>query len=515
MLIVRNLVVYIVFDFATYFAQCLMPRESTLRQLLVSLVLVTAVLAQDCSRAPTAALRVICSQITSWSSSAKTVAAVSKASVQSPGVAAGGAFAVASLATSETATNAYECMDIGCLCGFFGGSGGSNCVLANGQPLRMAYRKEYRVMTDAERQRYHTAMWTIKGNGDYDQLSRIHSSFQTSPGAHSGPAFLPWHREFIKRLEIALRRVDPSVALPYWDSTMDAVIPVPAQSSLFTNELMGRSAPDGSIATGAFRGWRTVDQSRVFRRSLGTTGTPLQESDISAVMAAGSFQQVLAFTAPDPACPTPAAWTALEYSHGNPHVFIGGDMYTPTTSTNDPIFWNHHSFVDLIWENWRQARQSRATRETQYPPNNPSCSSQAHFGSNTMQPFFPMVNTDGLSNQYTDNLYTFAPRPTCSFGNPAGCGSRFLFCDFSHGPPRCAAKIAVGGNCGGYSSNEDRCYLSVCSGNVCVQVVTQAPTTQPPIVTTTPAGPAQEVRLYPLGSPRDRLIRQKRNGLLG
>ncbi|VDL87488.1 unnamed protein product, partial [Nippostrongylus brasiliensis] len=127
-------------------------------------------------------------------------------------------------------------------------------------------------------------------------------------------------------------------------------------------------------------------------------------------------------------------------------------MYTPTTSTNDPIFWNHHSFVDLIWENWRQARQSRATRETQYPANNPSCSSQAHFGSNTMQPFFPMVNTDGLSNQYTDNLYTFAPRPTCSFGNPAGCGSRFLFCDFSHGAPRCAAKIAVGGNCGGYSS---------------------------------------------------------------
>lgn len=36
---------------------------------------------------------------------------------------------------------------------------------------------------------------------------------------------------------------------------------------------------------------------------------------------------------------------------------ILGDMYQPVTATNDPIFWNHHSFIDLIWENWRLAQQ--------------------------------------------------------------------------------------------------------------------------------------------------------------
>ncbi|KAK6745940.1 hypothetical protein RB195_012197 [Necator americanus] len=265
------------------------------------------------------------------------------------------------------------------------------------------------------------------------------------------------------KLEIALRRVDPTVALPYWDSTLDSTLPNPRDSSMFTNELMGRQGPDGSIQTGAFRGWRTVDGSRVFRRNLGATGTLFQQSDINAVMAATDFRQVLAYTAPSPSCPNPAAWTAFEYSHGNPHIYVGGDMFQPITSTNDPIFWNHHSFVDLVWENWRVIRQSRAARETQYPPNNPSCSSAAHYGDNTMQPFFPMVNKDGLSNAYTDNLYSYAPRPTCSAANPSGCGSRFLFCDLSHGAPRCAAKIA-----------------------------TPMPTTQPPIVTTTPAGPAQE-----------------------
>ncbi|KAK6061590.1 hypothetical protein COOONC_00752 [Cooperia oncophora] len=47
----------------------------------------------------------------------------------------------------------YECLDIACLCGFFGGSGGANCVLPNGQRLTRGLRKEYRVLTDAERQR--------------------------------------------------------------------------------------------------------------------------------------------------------------------------------------------------------------------------------------------------------------------------------------------------------------------------------------------------------------------------
>ncbi|EPB79862.1 common central domain of tyrosinase [Ancylostoma ceylanicum] len=392
-------------------------------------------------------------------------------------------------------------MDIACLCGFFGGTGGSNCVLANGRPLTKALRKEYRVLTDDERQRYHTAMWTIKSNGDYDTISRIHSQFSTSPGAHSGPAFLPWHREFIKRLEIALRRVDPTLALPYWDSTLDGTLPSPADSVLWGNELMGSQDSTANLAPTDYhlflslcdhledREFDYLQQLENFFPLLKLPGFLSKQNPlihIHELPGKGSMSH------PITNCPNPADWTALEYVHGGPHVFTGGDMLVTTTATNDPIFFNHHSMIDLIWEQWRLAQQSRSDRETAYPADDASCSSSNHFANNTMAPFFPMVNLDGLSNDYTDNLYEYAPRPTCTFSNPNGCGSKYLFCDFSHGSPRCVSKIMIGGNCGGYTNNEDRCYLGQCRNNICSVIPTPMPTTQPPIITTTPIAPAQE-----------------------
>ena len=58
--------------------------------------------------------------------------------------------------------------------------------------LGKAQRKEYRLLSDEERERLHAAFWTIKKNGEYDALARIHRKADTNGGAHSGPAFLPW-----------------------------------------------------------------------------------------------------------------------------------------------------------------------------------------------------------------------------------------------------------------------------------------------------------------------------------
>ena len=45
--------------------------------------------------------------------------------------------------------------------------------------------------------------------------------------AHRGPAFLPWHREFLRRFELDLQRVsgNSNLGVPYWDWAADAADP--------------------------------------------------------------------------------------------------------------------------------------------------------------------------------------------------------------------------------------------------------------------------------------------------
>ena len=64
-------------------------------------------------------------------------------------------------------------------------------------------RKEYRMMSDFERNRFHDALNQMKrkmvdGVSQFDILV-INHFVNFSPGAHFGPAFLPFHREFVLR----------------------------------------------------------------------------------------------------------------------------------------------------------------------------------------------------------------------------------------------------------------------------------------------------------------------------
>ncbi|MDF9814547.1 hypothetical protein M2266_003778 [Streptomyces sp. SPB162] len=50
-------------------------------------------------------------------------------------------------------------------------------------------------------------------------------------------------------------------------------------------------------------------------------------------------------------------WTVGEAQggslHNRVHQWIGGHM-TGATSPNDPVFWLHHAFIDLIWLRWQR-----------------------------------------------------------------------------------------------------------------------------------------------------------------
>lgn len=89
-----------------------------------------------------------------------------------------------------------------------------------------------------------------------------------------------------------------------------------------------------------------------------------------------------------------------------------------------------------------------------------------------MRPFMNLINRDGLSNSYTDQMYRYAPRATCTLETPT-CGSKYLFCD-TRIYPHCVAKIKLGGLCGRFQGF-DACFMGQCMFGRCVPGPTPPP----------------------------------------
>ena len=102
----------------------------------------------------------------------------------------------------------------------------------------MGIRKNQSSLTSAERSAFVAAVKALKANGAYDVFVAEHrAAFLAGPNdpAHGGPAFLPWHREYLRRFERALQEFDPSISLPYWDWTVDRT----ATASIWGPDFMG------------------------------------------------------------------------------------------------------------------------------------------------------------------------------------------------------------------------------------------------------------------------------------
>ncbi|VDO99568.1 unnamed protein product [Soboliphyme baturini] len=287
-------------------------------------------------------------------------------------------------------------------------------------------RREYRQLSDTERQSFHDALNKLKaeqidGTSKYDLLVKFYSP-KYAPGSHFGPAFLPFHREMLKQLELALRTYDVNIAIPYWDSSLDDGLPNPADSILWTDEFLGNG-------NGFFI---------VLLMLLNDTVDNLETTSKSAFTCDADFQV-----------------------QGAVGLWVGGHMKDIPTSPDDPVFYLHHSFVDYLWEEFRLMKQTRAERETQYPTEQNSCNSY-HYANSTMLPF-KLKNIDGLSNKYTDMFYVYDSRPTCSSSQPM-CESEYLFCDAT--TSRCLSQVRLGGNCTGFEW-ADICYRGKCVHGVC------------------------------------------------
>ncbi|MFF9769930.1 tyrosinase family protein [Streptomyces sp. NPDC014636] len=247
-------------------------------------------------------------------------------------------------------------------------------------------RKDVGTLTSDEMRRFVNALLEVKRQGQYDEFVRTHIQYFASDGeqglrpAHMAPSFLPWHRRFLLDLEEALRRVDSSVTIPYWDWTRDRT----TTSLPWTEDLLGGDgrSSDRQVVTGpfAFREghWAIkvgVTDEVFLTRDLGHSRDPIDLPTKNELEWA--LQDPAYDVAPWDSTVTRGFRNKLEgwgtgrgsaswHNHNRVHRWVGGAMLG-AASVNDPVFWLHHAFIDLQWYRW-QRRHPGARYLPETPP---------------------------------------------------------------------------------------------------------------------------------------------------
>ena len=167
--------------------------------------------------------------------------------------------------------------------------------------------------------------------------------------AHGWPAFLPWHRAYLYRFELALRDTGRDVMLPWWDWTKTPDIPGAYRDEktstgdlnpLFSAPIPAVAREQGERAVGDEEAeTRELAQLPDTMREPGRPGTWLPtESQISLALEEKDYEDFR---------------QTIESYHGRVHIWVGGHMGNLPFAAYDPIFWAHHCMIDRLWRKWQ------------------------------------------------------------------------------------------------------------------------------------------------------------------
>lgn len=303
----------------------------------------------------------------------------------------------------------------------------NSCKESSVEPVQLpegfGIRKNVKYLSDAEKTDFVNAILLLKtvpspydpSVNYYDQFVKWHREafdeidhgdhHMMKYPAHMGPAFLPWHRQFLLLFEEALSTVSgKKINLPYWDWTDQNSLEI-----VFNINFMGPNGDPGNgwaLMEGPFRkdNWviNIFDspdndplQNPFITRSFGTfTSNPnlptlamvnnalnMSNYDVAPFDQASdttkSFRNFLEgwrgwVYEPDSTgkivlVRKPGHASAM---HNAVHLWVAGFVDSSAgalgtmsfnTSPNDPIFFLHHANVDRIWAMWERRNGSRYT----------------------------------------------------------------------------------------------------------------------------------------------------------
>jgi tyrosinase len=192
--------------------------------------------------------------------------------------------------------------------------------------------------------------------------------------AHSGPAFLPWHRYFLITLEGFLQQAvnDTNFRIPYWDWNTDADLPNPSTSAIWDVNNLGQFVGANwrvRLAMNAATG-NLQSTNRSLQRSLGANGALPTRAQVRTALRDQAVYDQTPFNSSSAggARNHIEGWIGPARIHNNVHVWVGGDMQL-SSSPNDPIFFLHHCNVDRIWAAWQERHPTASYVPDETAPN--------------------------------------------------------------------------------------------------------------------------------------------------
>lgn len=184
-------------------------------------------------------------------------------------------------------------------------------------------RRDFTDLSDPQKNTLANAFNKLWDDGVIENNARLHDD-NFFNGIHWGPAFLPWHRDFLRKLEIELQQFDSSISLPYWDWTRSDSRDL--DTSSWKEFFGGRSNTGGN-----FDHWTYVRSN-----SPGPGVLPSVE-DVINELEASTFLE----------------YRAMETgTHVPGHTWTGGTMASGR-SPLDPLFYLHHCNLDRLWAIWQ------------------------------------------------------------------------------------------------------------------------------------------------------------------
>ena len=238
----------------------------------------------------------------------------------------------------------------------------------------MNTRKNHSDMSPAEKAAFVSAVLALKNDVDsvlapgkmkrYDDFVQVHKNAMMGPDMimpmpHGGPLFFPWHRVMLRQFELALQAAagNADIALPYWDWEISG------SQTPFTDDFMGGdgdAAQGQLVVSGPFAAAGKKFEIRVWDDASGDPGLTREfGTDPTAYLPTPT--QVASSLTKVPYSPGPNSWekTCEGGLHNPVHRWVGGNMAL-ASSPNDPIFFLHHCYIDLLWENWRKQHPTTA-----------------------------------------------------------------------------------------------------------------------------------------------------------